>query len=487
MTGEPGLGAAAAKGGAITLGIQAVRIVINLSTIIILARMLAPEDFGLVAMVVAIVGIAEIIRDFGLSNAALQAANLSQAQKTNLFWINTSLGAFCSVTICLAASTIAALYGDARLEQIAYALSGIFLLNGMTTQFRVEINRRLEFAKLGATDLIPQVMALMIAIVVAQLGGTYWAIVAQQLTISLTALLVSIFYARWMPGCPSLRTGNVRDLVAFGLNLSGTQVLAYFARNADSFLIGRFIGPTALGLYDRAFQLLMAPINQINAPLTRVAVPILARVRESPEKLRQYLQYAQLVSGYVTASLFLFVAGLSEALILLLFGEKWLPAAGILSILALGGVFRSLMQVTYWIFLSTGNARAQFRLDTIAQPLIVVSLVIGVSFGLTGVAVAHSIAYAIYWSAGLWWAGHVTGLRTKLLLINALRIVAWIGVPIGLIAAAVNQININPALRIGTGILLCMIWCLLAVAISRSVREDAQVFRRAYSVVKGTR
>jgi O-antigen/teichoic acid export membrane protein len=165
------LGRSATRGAAVTIGGQAVRIVIQLGSIVILARLLAPADYGLIAMVTAIIGIGEIFRDFGLSSAAIQAKEISRGQKSNLFWINSAIGLVLTLLVIAASWPVAALYGDPRLQLLTVALSSTFLLNGVATQFRADLARHLRFVKLTAVDIAGQVIGLALGVILALSGA----------------------------------------------------------------------------------------------------------------------------------------------------------------------------------------------------------------------------------------------------------------------------------------------------------------------------
>jgi O-antigen/teichoic acid export membrane protein len=171
-----GLGSRAARGAAVTLGAQGIKILVQLASVIVLARLLSPTDYGLVTMVVAIIGVGEIFRDFGLSSAAIQAPTLSRGQRDNLQWINTGIGLVLAGTVFASAGLIAQLYGHEQLVPLAQVLSVTFLVNGFATQYRADLIRRMRFRALALADVAAPVVALGVAIVGALLGWGYWAL-----------------------------------------------------------------------------------------------------------------------------------------------------------------------------------------------------------------------------------------------------------------------------------------------------------------------
>ncbi|MDQ1733125.1 MAG: hypothetical protein QOK10_3284, partial [Pseudonocardiales bacterium] len=277
-----GLGRIAARGAAVTMGGQGVRMVIQIASVIILAKLLTPHDYGVVAMVLAVAGIADIFRDFGLSSAAVQAKSLSHAQRNNLFWLNSALGLLLCLIVAAGSPLIASFYHEREVRGIALALSLTFLLNGLATQFRADLDRHLRFGQLALVDIGTQVAGLVVGVVLAVNGAGYWALVAQQLLNSALTLAAVAILAGWLPRRPT-RNAEMSGLLRFGWHLVGTQLIGYATNNVDSVVIGHRFGAAPLGFYNRAFQLLMAPLTQVRAPTTTVALPVLSRI-ESDNK-----------------------------------------------------------------------------------------------------------------------------------------------------------------------------------------------------------
>lgn len=468
------LGARAARGGAITLVFQAAKVALMLVSTIVLARLLDPTDFGLVAMVTALIGVAEIFRDFGLSMAALQAKTLTQRQQSNLFWINAGVGAVLSVLAILLAGPIAAFYGEPRLQEIVVFCSMVFVLGGLTTQFRVRINRELRFFTLAWTDFAPYLLAFLAAVIVAANGGGYWALVIQQLTLAGAALLMSVALARWWPSLPH-RGEQMRPLLNFGVSFAATQLISYATRNVDSIALGRVWGPEPLGMYNRAYQLVTAPLSQINTPLSRVAIPVLSRIGDDDATFVRYLRQAQLIATYVTASVFLMLAGIGTPLVVLTMGAQWAPAGAILSVLAIGGVFRSINQISYWIYMSRGLAGHQLRFFLVAQPIVLAVMLAGLPWGAMGVAIGNAAGFAAYWVAALLWAGRCARIDVSPLFRDSLRILATVGAPIGLVSFGAALLMPDDWSRVLAGIGGTVVWVGLAYVIFPWVRRDAGV------------
>lgn len=470
------LGRAAARGTAVTLAAQSGRFVLQIGSLVVLARLLSPEAFGLVAMATSVLGVAELVRDFGLSSAAIQAKQLSDAERTNLFWVNVAIGTGCAVVALVGARPIAALYGDPRVAGVVLALAGLLVVSGITTQFRAELSRDLRFGALGVVELSAQAAGVAVAITAAALGAGYWSIVAQQGTVVLTTCLLCVLACAWRPGLPR-RSTSVRRFVRFGSHVLGTQVLGYATNNVDNVGIGAVWGAGPLGVYSRAYQLLMVPINQVNDPMSRVVLPVLSRVQDDLPTLQRYVEKAQRVGTYGLGPLFGVAAGLAAPLVALLFGDQWGAVVPVFVVLAVGGVFRGVGLVTYWGFLARGRADRQLRMYLVTRPLMIGMILGGLPWGPVGVAAGHSAAFLVYWVVSLVTMGRATGLDAGRLLRQALVALLALTLPLGLLAHLGTRLVDGALLQVVVGVALALAWAGLLLAVLPGQRAELAVAR----------
>lgn len=444
------LGQTAARGALVTLVSQGGRFVLQFGSLIVMARLLDPAAFGLVAMVTSVMGVAELIRDFGLSSAAISAKELSDAERTNLFWANVGIGTACSAVALACAPLIARIYGDPRVESIVLALGWLMVVSGIITQFQAELSRSLRFKALATVDVAAQALGIAAAITAASLGAGYWALVAQQITLVLTMCVLTVGFCRWRPGWPDRRT-SIRRFFRFGGGVLGTQVLGYATNNADNVALGAVWGAGSLGIYSRAYQLMMVPINQINDPMARIILPVLSRVREDRQTYQRYVEKAQLIGSWLLATAFSLAAGLAVPLVAVLFGPKWSAVVPVFMVLAVGAVFRGIGLATYWIFLSSGHPGAQLKMYLITRPCMIAVILAGLPWGAVGVAAGHSIAFVGYWVVSLSWAAKAAGLRVRPLFGQALRSVAFISLPTGALAYVGSRLVHQSVLQLLVG------------------------------------
>ena len=438
-----GLGNVAARGGSITLMSQVIRFALQLGSLMVLARLLSPQEFGVVAMVTAITNVMEIVRDFGLSSAVMQAKELNDAERTNLFWANTGIGTGCALVVMVSAPLIVRLYGTPVVGPIVLALGWLFIVSGANTQFRADLSRSLRFKALAVTDIAAQAGSIAVAISLAATGAGYWAVVGQQIALVVLTCASNVILCKWRPGRPR-RSVSIRRFFRFGGSVLGTNVIAYATNNLDNVAIGIYWGSGPLGLYSRAYQLLMVPLQQVSVPMTRVVLPVLSRVQDEDETYARYVSKAQLVGCYMLASGFAVAAGVSVPLVALLFGPKWSGVAPIFAALAIGGIFRGIEPISYWMFLSRGRADAQLKLNLVAMPIMVGIMIAGLPWGPVGVAIGHSIGFFLYWIVSLWTAGRCVRTSVRPLFTQATRSLLLISVPAGGLAY-IGSVLVQPA------------------------------------------
>jgi len=455
----------------VTLGGQGARMVIQTGAVMILARLLDPEDYGLLAMVVVIVGVGEIFRDFGLSSAAIQAPELSRAQRDNLFWINTAIGLTLAGLLFLAAGLVAAVYDRPELTDVSRALAGTFALNGLATQYRADMVRRLRFGQLAIAETAAPAVALLVAILVATSGGGYWALVAQTLTQAGIILVVLVISARWLPRLP--RRAPMRGLLRFGGHLLGSQLIGYASNNVDTLLIGLRFGAGPLGFYNRAFHLLMAPLNQLRAPSTTVALPVLSRLQDDPVRYGAFLLRGQLTLGYSLVAGLGVVVAAAEPVTAIFLGAKWITVVPILRLLAVAGIFQTLAYVGYWVYLSRSLTADLMRYTLLTASIRVACIAVGSVWGVVGVAAGYAVAPALAWPLSIWWLSRRTDIPARALVQGALRILGALVFSAGASAVLVGALVDQPEfVRLVAAVAATIAGYGLAAAAVPAVRRD---------------
>ncbi|MFD1810856.1 lipopolysaccharide biosynthesis protein [Rhodococcus gannanensis] len=488
MTTEPeagersSLGTVAARGATVTVAGQAAKFGIQFGGIVVLARLLEPSDFGLVAMVIAVVGVCEVLRDFGLSSAAVQARTLTERQRSNLFWINTGIGAGLTLIVLLCAPLIAGLFDEPRLTSITQVLSVTFLLSGLATQFRAHLTRQMKFGRLAVADIVAQSGGLLAGIALAVGGAGYWAIVGQQVVQALLMPAVTAAWGRWMPGLPH-RHEPMRDLLSFGWHLMGTQLLQYASKNVDSVIVGHQFGATNLGYYNRSSQLVNGPLNQLNVPASTVALPVLSRLQDDPPRYRRFLLHGQTALMTLVVGGFLCAAALAGPAVEILLGPSWTPATDLFRLFAIGAAFQGAGYATYWVFTSKGITAAMLRYAIVVRTLSISLLVAGAWWGMIGVAWAYVVGVALSWLLGLLWISRASDAPVREMFANGLRTLLVYGVA-STAAYTASRLVDGPIAEVVTGIGALIATCAVIAAGYPRYRGDLVSVRGMARLVK---
>ena len=378
------------RGGMLTLSSQGVQFAMQSIATVVLARLLTPADFGLVAMVTAITGLGQAFADLGLSEATIQHPEISHRQVSTLFWINVAVGlTLTSITAGLA-PLLAWFYREPRLKDITFLISLTFLIGGLRVQHDALLRRQMRFSSLAIRDIASYVVAVPVAILLAWRGAGYWALVAMPLILNLCQMTLSWLMVRWVPGLPR-RDAKVRSLIAFGGNIAASYLIFNVNNNADNVLIGWYWGAGPLGLYSRAYNLLMLPVRQLGGPARSVAVPAFSRVQHDPERLARYYLRSVNVTMWIVAPIFGFLFVAAVPIILLALGSRWRGAAPVFQILAIFALGQLLLESTLWLFVSRGQSKRLLKLLLVISPIIIASYAIGLPFGTKGVALSGSL------------------------------------------------------------------------------------------------
>lgn len=454
-TDAGGIGRSASRGIWTTAIGQLVAISTQLLSVIVLARLLSPEDYGLLAMVMAIVVIGEVIREFGLANAAIQAPMLTGQQRSNLFWCNTALGVLCATALYTCAPLIAGFYDEPRVEPVAQVLALTFILGGLTTQSKAHLARDMRFGALNITDALPGVLGLGVAVTAALLGWGVWALVAQRIAIAIAMLLLAGSLDRWLPGLPR-RAPGMKPLLKYGLNLVGTQLISGASRNADYIVMGHRFGAESTGLYSRAFELVINTLNQINAPSTKVAVPVLSRLQDDPLRYETFLLRGQRALLFVIVPVLGLGASLAAPLVALALGTNWLAVVPFVQALAVvAATDKILGYATWWYALSKGRTDVTLKVTIVRSVLLIGGILVGSMFGPIGIAWGYAVATTVGWIIDLAMYKWLADAPSGKLFVNALLVLSMNVLPLTLTIVAsqwLSTLGYIPHLLLGASV-----------------------------------
>jgi len=379
------------RSGAVTLSSQAIQFIIQLGSTMILARILSPEDYGINAMAVAITGFAAVFSSLGLSTATIQRADITHEQVSTLFWINAAIGLLITLIVAAISPLAAWFYKTPEMLWVMLSLSITFVISGLSVQHSALLNRQMRFYTIAKVQVISMLAGIVVAIVSGYYGFGYWALVLNtvtNVTVNTLGLWLSL---KWIPGKPSHNAG-VGSMIKFGSDLVGFNVINYFARNLDNLLIGRYHGSSALGLYSKAYQLLMMPITNLRGPITSVAMPALSRLQHEPEQYRNYYLKCVSILAFVSMPLVAFMFVFSDQIIGLLLGSQWMEASEIFKILAIAAFIQPVISTAGMVLISSGKTRSYLKLGCLSAVIICGAFISGLPWGAKGVATAYVFA-----------------------------------------------------------------------------------------------
>ncbi len=400
------------RGGVARLFAQAANFSIRTISLMVLARLLAPQDFGLVGMVTAFTGVLGLFRDFGLSSASIQRETVTEEQLSMLFWINILVGCLLAVLALAMSPAIAAFYHEPRLIGVTAALATAFVFNAAGVQHGSILQRQLRFMALSVINTVALLLSTVAAIAAAMLGWGYWSLVIMAISVPLITSAGNWLSARWTPGPPQ-RNSGVRSMVRFGGKVTLNGLVWYLATNSDKILLGRYWGVEALGLYGRAYQLINIPTDNINSATGEVAFAALSRVQNDPVRLKNYFLKGYMLVLALTLPISIGCALFANDLISVVLGPKWLEAAPIFGLLAPTVLGFAIGNPLGWLLYSTGRVGRSTLMSLASSPIMIISYALALPYGPKGVAAAYSAGMMVWILPAIAWAVHGTGITFK--------------------------------------------------------------------------
>jgi PST family polysaccharide transporter len=410
---QPDLLVRSVRGGLVTLVVQAVKVVAQAGAIVILARLLAPDDFGRFAMVAAFLAALELFKDLGLSTATVQRRDVSLGQLDTLFWLNSGLGVAAAGIMAALAPVLAWLFGEPILLTITPAAAVAFLFTGIAAQHLALLRRQMRFSVLAVIQVAAEVAGLAAAVIAAFAGLGIWALVLQRIFWAMATAMGAWVACNWRPGRPG-PFAEVRSFVQFGGNATASMVVSYMAGNLDKVLIGWYWGAAPLGLFERSQKLLLLPIRNLNIPLGNVALAALSRMVDEPARYRNsYLAAVERLAMLITPLGGLFLAG-SGPVVALVLGERWSEAAPILAWMGLATIYMPASYALSWLYMSQDRTPEMLRAGLLGAAMAIAAVLCGLPVGPVGVAAAFAVSGLLVRGPVLFWlAGRRGPVRTR--------------------------------------------------------------------------
>jgi O-antigen/teichoic acid export membrane protein len=368
---------------------------LRLLSVMTLARLLSPKDFGLVGMVTAFTGILTLFRDFGLSSASVQRETITEEQKSTLFWINLCVGALLSILALVMAPLVASFYHEPRLAAITAVLACAFLINSSGVQHSSMLQREMRFTALSVVNTLSSFLGLAVGIVAALAGYGYWSLVMMTIASSLIGTVAVWLAASWIPGLPRRRAG-LRSILHFGTAVTAHSILIYVATNFEKVLLGRFWGADAIGIYGRAYQLSNIPVDNLNSSVGEVAFAALSRLQGDPARLRSYFLKGYFLVVSLTLPITIISALFAHDIILTLLGQKWKDAIPVFRLLAPTTLVFGIVNPLGWLLFSLGKVGRLLKMALVITPILIGGYLLAIPHGPTGVAFAYSTLMVLW-------------------------------------------------------------------------------------------
>ncbi len=368
---------------------QGLRLLIQTGSVVVLSRLLAPSQFGLFAMAGPVVGFAALFQDLGLTQAIVQKRSLTQPEVSTLFWVSLGMSAAVACALFALSPLVALFYGDPRVGKLTAALGLSVIVSGASSVHYALLSRRMQFGALAVLDVGAGAASLALSAMTALVFHSYWALYVGSMAQTLIPALGAWIATGWRPSMPARHSG-ARTALHFGSNVTGFNVGNYISRNFDNVLIARAWGEHSLGLYDRAYKLMLLPLQQINAPIAKVMLPVLSQTAHDPE--RYNVAYLQVMSQMLLITLpgIAFMVGTADVLVPLLLGRQFADAAPIFVALGLASFCQALNNSIGWLFISQHRTREYMFWGLFNSVICVAGFVIGLPYGPVGVAAGYA-------------------------------------------------------------------------------------------------
>jgi O-antigen/teichoic acid export membrane protein len=373
-----------------TFSAQFVLLLIQIATISTLARILTPEDYGLVGLLSAVIAVLGLFREMGLAMAIVQRPNVEQGELTRIFWVTLLLGLSLLLLTALCGLGAAWAFDEPRLRSIAPWFGLCFLLNSLESVPGALLRRNLRFKTLSIRNVIGGLLGFLVALAVAMAGYGYKALVVQAVAVAALQLLFTWSAVRWKPTGPLAPWKAIRPYLGFGAAFTGSNIASYLTQNIDSLLIGKIFGYQELGYYSRAKSLMIQPMNQFMAPISTVLLPVFCRMQNDQGKFRKAIATLSLPFLILPSALATWMLVGSEELVGILLGSKWDSTVPIFRGLSASIMYIPFGGMLYLILVSSGRTRLLLHWTWTGALVIIGGYSVGAYFGSFWVAVSFS-------------------------------------------------------------------------------------------------
>lgn len=378
------------------------------TTHIILLRLLSPDTFGLVAMVIVFTGFANVVVDMGFGPAIIQRDHNSQAALSSIFWVNLGLGILVALILIIASPIIVFFYGQEELLNLLLAMSLNFVLVALPIVHKSLLIKAIQFNKIAQIELSAHFISAIIAIYLALTGWEVWSLVALQLANHGILVFLFFIFSKWQPQF-FFNSNAIRPYFSFSLQLFLNETTRYWAYQIDQLLIGRYLGTLSLGWYSQGYRLTNMPIKYIAHPVSNVFFPTMVQQKENPQAIQESYLLMMRFINFFTFPLLAFFASLPDLFIGVILGDAWINSAPLFPLFA-GLMFITSISMGGPLFLAKGAGSIILRLGLISRTAIIIACLIGLKWGLIGVLWGRIVAEGITRFLHLFYVRQLSGL-----------------------------------------------------------------------------
>jgi O-antigen/teichoic acid export membrane protein len=389
--------------------------VLRMATAVLLARLLAPDDYGLAALALVFASLVLVFSDLALGAAVVQRKILSEDDRCTAFWMSVGAGILFTLIGVALSGPVAAFYGEPSVAPLCAAMSATFLITSLATTHEALLLREMAYAKLERRIMVATAAGAIAGILVGIQTRDAWALVAQHLTHAVVSTTLLWAFSSWRPRLRVSRK-SLRELGSFSGFLVGHRLLYYVHRNADNILIGRFAGASALGAYALAYNVMMAPLARIAGPVQKVLGPALARMQDEPERIvATWVRVVRLLA-LVSVPALAGVVVVAPDLVAVVLGSDWNAAVPLIQILAWVGLLQALQSINTDILQARGRTSLIFRFTLVFTTAHICAFAIGLQWGVVGVAVAYAVSSTLVEPLYLWLTARELGASPAVIL-----------------------------------------------------------------------
>jgi O-antigen/teichoic acid export membrane protein len=372
-------------------GSSMARQLLRIAVTVVLARLLSPHDYGVAGMVIVFAALVDIFGDLALGAALVQRPKLTSRDRSTAFWVSTGAGLLFTLIGIAVAAPLAAFYGTPEVRPLFMVMSLSFVITAVGSTQTALLMRAMDFRGLELRLTGGAIVGAGVAVLLAWKGAGPWALIAQQVTTATVATALVWHFSSWRPGFTFSRA-SLQDLGSFSGRVFGTRLLFYANRNADNVLVGRYLGASALGAYTIAYNIMLLPSTQIAAPVQEVLYPTFSRMQDDVPRVAQAWLSVNRIVGAISVPALAGMVMVAPEFVQVVLGPKWHSAVAVIQVLAWVGILQSLQGLNSSVLQARDRTGDLLRYGIIVCAASLTAFVVGLQWGLLGVAVAYAIS-----------------------------------------------------------------------------------------------